>query len=111
VKRGGPASHPAIISNDPTRPVLPAPNQNIENNPMHSSAGLGFIEQSRAKNIRARNILTRRANPGHICIFPQFDRAHGLARQPALQRDCGQNSFRQLKVTALAIILLICFIS
>jgi hypothetical protein len=45
------------------------PNQNIENNPMHRKRG---GRRHRRVGRASENLLTRRANQGHISILPQF---------------------------------------
>jgi hypothetical protein len=45
-----------------------------------------------------KNILTRRANQGHICSFPQFVKRHGRARQRALRRDYRQKILTPIEV-------------
>jgi hypothetical protein len=47
----------------------PAPNTNIENNPMQSSMVVAGID---ASSKSCENILTRRANQRHYSIIAQF---------------------------------------
>ena len=96
------AAVPDVIS-QPVAPVPatpgalePPPNQNIENNPMHSSRRSLGMEALRAI---PKNNLTRRANQGHDSDHPAICKsAHRPARQRAVRRDCRQKPFPSLKL-------------
>ena len=53
----------------------PAPNKNIENNPMHSREPLAKKGVAGMDALTRKNILTRRANQGHNSIIPNFGKS------------------------------------
>jgi hypothetical protein len=54
------------------RPPIPLPNKNIENNPMQRKEPFENKGVAGMDVLPAKNILTRRANQGHIFSIPQI---------------------------------------
>jgi hypothetical protein len=74
-------------------PLLPLPTKNIENNPMQRKEPLEKKGVAGMDTSAAKNILTRRANQGHISIIPPLgDRPQRCAMALAPEADLPSRS-------------------